>query len=161
MPLRQAHNLTGILSLRDSATCGRSNPIGHSSKLRNSVVHSVECGSSQGYIGGDGSADALMGLPQYICSQTEVPNGPPTIPGTQAAFPYYGLYVNDLFRLSPKLSILAGLRYDLSIPVCSTDTESNPCYPVYVPSASGGVEAYGQKSVLSAHAATNCRSFTS
>lgn len=99
-------------------------------------------GSSQGYVGGDGSADVLMGLPQYLYSQTKVQNAPPTVPGTEVAFPYYGMYVNDLFRLNPKLSISAGLRYDLNIPVYSPDTKANPCCPVYVPNASGGVEVY-------------------
>jgi Carboxypeptidase regulatory-like domain len=99
-------------------------------------------GSSQGYVGGDGSADALMGLPTNISSQTKVQSAPPTAPGTEVAFPYYGLHVNDLFRINPKLTISAGLRYDLSIPPYSPDIKSNPCCLVYQPNSSGGVLAY-------------------
>ena len=99
-------------------------------------------GSSQSYVGGDSSADAVMGLPYSITSQYKAPNAPANVPGTGVAFPYYGTYVNDMFRLNPKLTVSAGLRYDLDIPVFSPNPKVDICCAVYLPDANGGVEAY-------------------
>jgi hypothetical protein len=99
-------------------------------------------GSNLSYVGGDASADALMGLPQNIAAEVKVANQPATIPGSEVAFPSYGVYVNDLFRLNTKFTISAGLRYDLNIPVYSPSPTTQLCCAVYVPDANGGAEAF-------------------
>ncbi len=99
-------------------------------------------GSSLGYIGGDASADTLMGLPQSLNLEIKAPNQPPGVPGTALAFPYYGMYVNDQFRLNNKLTLSAGLRYDLAIPPFNPDPKTNLCCAVYLPDAAGGTEAF-------------------
>ena len=99
-------------------------------------------GSSQGYVGGDASADTLMGLANYVNLQVKAPNEPPNVPGTALAFPYYGMYLNDRFRISQKLTISAGLRYDLLIPPFEPDPSKNLCCAVYLADSSGGTEAY-------------------
>lgn len=99
-------------------------------------------GSAQGYVGGDASADALMGLPDSYNLQIHAPNEPPNVPGTALAWPYYGFYVNDLFRLSRKLTLSAGLRYDLVIPPYNPDPAVDLCCTVYIPTDDGGVSAF-------------------
>lgn len=99
-------------------------------------------GSSLGYIGGDPSADILMGLPDSIWVRYKIQGGNATSPNYNIIFPYYGFYVNDLFRVSPKLTISAGLRYDLNIPDYTPDPTLSPCCAVYQPNAAGGVLAY-------------------
>jgi hypothetical protein len=99
-------------------------------------------GSSQGYIGGDASADTLMGLPDSINLEIQAPNEPPNVPGTALAWAYYGMYVNDMIRLNPKLTLSLGLRYDLVIPPYNPEVSKNLCCSVYLPDASGGTEAF-------------------
>lgn len=99
-------------------------------------------GSDQNYVGGDGAADVLMGLPQYMSAQVKLPNQPATDPESIVAFPSYGFYASDQFRLTPKLSIVAGLRYDLNIPVYTPHPSTAPCCNVYLPDGNGGTEAY-------------------
>ena len=99
-------------------------------------------GSGQGYIGGDASADTLMGLPDSILVRYKIQGGGPTAPNYDIVFPYYGFYVNDLFRVNPKLTISAGLRYDLNIPDYTPNPKLSPCCAVYQPNSAGGVLAY-------------------
>lgn len=99
-------------------------------------------GSSQGYIGGDPSADTLMGLPDSIFARYQINGGGPTAPDYDIVFPYYGLYVNDMFRLNPKLTISAGLRWDLNIPDYTPHPTTAPCCAVYQPNSQGGILAY-------------------
>jgi hypothetical protein len=99
-------------------------------------------GSSQGYIGGDPAADTLMGLPDSIYARYAIQGGGPTAPDYNIIFPYYGLYMNDLFRINQKLTISAGLRYDLSIPDYTPHPQTAPCCAVYKATADGGVLEY-------------------
>jgi hypothetical protein len=99
-------------------------------------------GGSQGYIGGDASADTMMGLPDSIWVRYQIAGGGPTAPDYNIIFPYYGLYVNDMFRINPKITISAGLRYDLSIPDYTPNPSVAPCCAIYEPNSAGGVLAY-------------------
>jgi hypothetical protein len=99
-------------------------------------------GSNLNYVGGDGAADVLMGLPQNMSAQVKVQSQSATVPESIVAFPSYGFYVSDQFRLTPKLSIVAGLRYDLNIPVYTPHPSFAPCCNVYLPDVNGGTEAY-------------------
>ena len=109
-------------------------------------------GGSQGYIGGDASADTMMGLPDNIYSRYQINGGGPTAPNYNIIFPYYGIYVDDMFRINPKLTVSAGLRYDLSIPDYTPNPSIAPCCAIYEPNAEGGVLAYpGIKPGLSNH----------
>jgi hypothetical protein len=99
-------------------------------------------GGSNGYVGGDGSADTLMGLPDSIWVRYQISGGGPTAPDYNILFPYWGMYVNDMFRISPKFTVSAGLRYDLSIPDYTPNPGTAPCCAIYVPNAAGGILEY-------------------
>jgi hypothetical protein len=93
-------------------------------------------GYDQNYDGGDGMADLVMGLPQDLHQPYLFSGYTPPAPEPWNIFPYWGLYVNDKFHLTPKLMISGGLRYDLSIPFFNN---LNLCCAVYSPTSDGGV----------------------
>lgn len=93
-------------------------------------------GYDQNYDGGDGMADLAMGLPQVIHQRYNFAGGDSTAPEVNVVFPYWGFYVNDKFQVSQKLTISAGLRYDLSVPPYSPN---NLCCALYTPTSGGGV----------------------
>lgn len=93
-------------------------------------------GYDQNYAGGDGMADLVMGTPQVINQRYNFVGGDPTAPELNIVAPYWGAYVNDKFQASPKLTISAGLRYDLSIPAYAAN---DLCCAIYSPTADGGV----------------------
>ncbi|HUM06116.1 MAG TPA: carboxypeptidase-like regulatory domain-containing protein [Terriglobales bacterium] len=99
-------------------------------------------GSDLGYQGGDGIADLMMGIPNNMWVRFTINGGGPTSPDYNIVFPYWGMYVNDKFRLSPKLTISAGLRYDLSIPTYTPNPAIAPCCAIYTPTSDGGVLQY-------------------
>ena len=70
-----------------------------------------------------------MGLPDSILVRYKIQGGGPTSPNYNIIFPYYGFYLNDVFRVSPKLTISAGLRYDLNIPDYTPDRSSHHAAP--------------------------------
>ena len=96
-------------------------------------------GGDLGYQGGDEMADLAMGLPASMNVRYTVQGGSATAPDYNIVFPYWGFYVNDKFRISPKLTISAGLRYDLSIPDYTPNPKAAPCCGVYTPTTDGGV----------------------
>jgi len=100
-------------------------------------------GGDLGYQGGDGMADLVMGTPSDMWVRYDI-NGAstPTAPVYNILFPYWGFYVNDKFRISPKLTISAGLRYDLSIPTYTPNPAVAPCCAIYTPTSGGGVLEY-------------------
>ena len=100
-------------------------------------------GGDLGYEGGDGMADLVMGTPSLLWERYVI-NGAPTTtaPVYNILFPYWGFYVNDKFRISPKLTISAGLRYDLSIPDYTPKPSIAPCCAIYTPTSDGGVLEY-------------------
>ncbi|HEY1809824.1 MAG TPA: TonB-dependent receptor [Acidobacteriaceae bacterium] len=99
-------------------------------------------GSSLGYEGGDGIADLVMGLPSNMWVRYNVAGGNPTAPDYLTIFPSWGFYANDRFRISPKFTVSAGLRYDLSMPWFTPDPNAAPCCAIYTPNSSGGVLEY-------------------
>jgi Carboxypeptidase regulatory-like domain len=99
-------------------------------------------GSNLGYIGGDNVSDIEMGVPNNLWVRYNIQGGTPTAPDYDVVFPSWGFYVNDRYRLSPKLTISAGLRYDLSIPWYGLNPKNGPCCAIYTPTADGGVLKY-------------------
>jgi len=93
-------------------------------------------GYDQNYAGGDGMADLVMGLPQDLHQPYLFTGYTPPAPESWNIFPYWGVYGNDKFHLTPKLMISGGLRYDLSIPIFNN---LNQCCVVYSPTSDGGV----------------------
>jgi hypothetical protein len=109
-------------------------------------------GGDLGYQGGDGIADLMMGIPSNMWVRFTINGGGPTSPDYNIVFPYWGMYVNDKFRISPRLTVSAGLRYDLSIPDYTPNPAGAPCCAIYTPNAGGGVLEYpGIASGLSKH----------
>jgi hypothetical protein len=99
-------------------------------------------GSLGGYAGGDSMADLEMGIPSDLWARYNISGGDATSPDYDMIFPDWGFYVNDKFRVSPKLTISAGLRYDLSIPAYTPNPSVAPCCAIYTPSSDGGLLAY-------------------
>lgn len=83
-----------------------------------------------------------MGLPDSIYARYQIQGGGPTAPNYNIIFPYYGFYGNDLFRINPKFTLSAGLRYDLSIPDYTPHPQAAPCCVVYKPTTEGGILEY-------------------
>ena len=96
-------------------------------------------GGDQGYVGGDGAADLLMGVPNNLWVRYDVQGGSPTAPDYNVIFPNWGFYANDRFRITPKFTVSLGLRYDLSIPWYAPHPSDGPCCGIYTPTADGGV----------------------
>lgn len=99
-------------------------------------------GSDLGYQGGDGIADLMMGIPSNMWVRFTINGGNSTSPNYNIVFPYWGVYVDDKFRISPKLTISAGLRYDLSIPDYTPNPAIAPCCAIYTPTPDGGILQY-------------------
>jgi hypothetical protein len=99
-------------------------------------------GGDMGYIGGDGMADVAMGVVNTLRMRYKINGGGPTAPDYNIVFPSWGTYVNDRFRMSPKLTISAGLRYELSIPNYTPNPKVAPCCAIYTPTTDGGVLQY-------------------
>jgi hypothetical protein len=112
-------------------------------------------GGDLGYQGGDGIADLVMGTPANMWIRYTINGGNATSPNYNILFPYWGFYANDRFRLSPKLTLSAGLRWDLAIPDYTPNPAIAPCCAIYSAApgtASGGVLEYpGIASGLSTH----------
>jgi hypothetical protein len=102
-------------------------------------------GGALGYQGGDNMADLVMGIPGAMWVRYTINGGNATSPNYNILFPYWGFYGNDKFRISPKLTISAGLRWDLSIPDYTPNPSIAPCCAIFSPApgtASGGVLEY-------------------
>lgn len=99
-------------------------------------------GSSLGYVGGDSMADLEMGIPSDLWVRYTINGGNATSPNYDIIFPNWGFYGNDKFRLNPKLTVSAGLRYDLSIPAYTPNPVIAPCCAIYTPSSAGGILEY-------------------
>ena len=102
-------------------------------------------GGDLGYQGGDAMADMVMGIPSDMWVRYSINGGNATSPNYNVVFPYWGFYGNDKFHLSPKLTLSAGLRWDLSIPDYTPNPSIAPCCAIFVADASqpsGGVLEY-------------------
>ncbi len=109
-------------------------------------------GGDLGYSGGDGMADLVMGLPNNLWVRYTINGGDATSPDYNILFPSWGMYVNDKFRMSPKLTVSAGLRYELSIPDYTPNPAVAPCCAIYSATPDGGILEYpGIASGLSNH----------
>ena len=80
--------------------------------------------------GGDAFAEVLMGLPSAIHQRFEYTSGGPFAPEPNVAVPYYGAYFNDQLKLTQKLTVTYGLRYELPIPIFATN---RTCCGIYEP----------------------------
>ena len=82
-------------------------------------------------VGGDAYADVLLGLPSVIHQRFEYTSGGPFAPEPNVVIPYYAAYFNDKFKVTERLTLSYGLRYELPIPIFATN---NTCCGIYEPS---------------------------
>ena len=99
-------------------------------------------GSTLGYVGGDPIADLEMGIPSDMWVRYTINGGDPTSPNYDIIFPNWGFYVNDQFRMTPKFTVTAGLRYELSIPGYTPNPSIAPCCAIYSATSAGGILEY-------------------
>ena len=85
--------------------------------------------SSQG-AGGDAFAEVLLGLPTVIHQRYSYTSGGPFAPEPNVVIPYYAGYVNDKFKVTQRLTVSYGLRYELPLPIFATN---NACCALYQP----------------------------
>ena len=93
-------------------------------------------GEVQNYAGGDAMADLVMGTPETIHQRFAFQGGDATSPELNVTLPFWGVYANDKFQITPQLTLTYGLRYDLAIPIYANN---NLCCAVYNPTSDGGV----------------------
>lgn len=99
-------------------------------------------GSDLGYIGGDAMADLEMGTPSDLWVRYVISGGGPTAPVYNTHFPSWGFYVNDRYRVTPKFTVSAGVRYNLSLPWYTSNPNIAPCCAIYSATPEGGVLKY-------------------
>jgi outer membrane receptor protein involved in Fe transport len=73
-------------------------------------------GTVDGSLGGDSVASFLLGSPSYMQQRYDLTGGDD---GLNFVIPYWGFYVEDKWRVSPKWTLSLGLRYDLGLPTYS------------------------------------------
>jgi hypothetical protein len=95
-------------------------------------------GGTGGYAGGDSMADLTMGLVNAMNPRFQMNGGDDYAPDGWLYIPYLGFYANDKFRLSPKLTISAGLRYELNFPIYTPTPTIEPCCQIYNAAADNG-----------------------
>ena len=95
-------------------------------------------GSLGGYSGGDAMADLAIGLVNLMSPRFVMDGGDAFAPDGWLYMPYWAFYGNDTFRFSPKLTISAGLRYELNIPIYTPTPQIEPCCQIYDAAADGG-----------------------
>ena len=88
-------------------------------------------GTDLGQVGGDGFADLLLGLPKVIHQRFNYTSGGAFAPQARYVIPYYGAYANDKVQATKRLTVSFGLRYELPIPIYSSN---NLCCAIYQPS---------------------------
>jgi hypothetical protein len=80
--------------------------------------------------GGDAFAEVLLGLPTVIHQRYSYTSGGPFAPEPNSIVPYYGAYFNDKLKVTQRLTVSYGLRYDLPIPIFATNSI---CCAIYQP----------------------------
>src|SRR6202451_1854403 len=80
--------------------------------------------------GGDAFAEVLLGLPSVIHQRFSYTQGGPFAPEPNVVIPYYAGYFNDKLKVTQKLTVSYGLRYELPIPIFATN---NSCCGIYQP----------------------------
>jgi hypothetical protein len=83
--------------------------------------------SSQG-VGGDAFAEVLLGLPSVIHQRYSYTSGGPFAPEPNSVVPYYGAYFNDKLRVTQRLTVSYGLRYEVPVPIYAVN---NICCAIY------------------------------
>jgi hypothetical protein len=81
--------------------------------------------------GGDAFAEVLLGLPSVIHQRFNYTSGGPFAPEPNVVVPYYGGYFNDKVKVTQRLTVSYGLRYELPIPIFATN---KTCCGIYEPS---------------------------
>ena len=89
-------------------------------------------GTDLGQVGGDGFADLLLGLPKVIHQRFNYSSGGAFAPQANYVIPYYGAFANDKMQVSKRLTLSFGLRYELPIPIYSSN---NLCCAIYQPAS--------------------------
>jgi len=79
-------------------------------------------------VGGDAFAEVLLGLPSVIHQRFDYTAGGAFAPEPNVVVPYYGAYFNDKLKVTQKLTLTYGLRYELPIPIFATN---NTCCGIY------------------------------
>jgi hypothetical protein len=85
--------------------------------------------SSEG-VGGDAFAEVLLGLPSVVHQRYDYTSGGPFAPRPNGIVPYYGVYFNDKFKATQRLTVSFGLRYELPLPIFATNSI---CCALYQP----------------------------
>jgi hypothetical protein len=95
------------------------------------------------YLGGSALADFLAGFPTSLRQRYNFTGGDTDL---NFAMPYWGFYFEDKFQVTPRLTINMGLRYDLSIPTYSVNTNggavldmSDPGWQLAIPGRAEGI----------------------
>jgi len=83
---------------------------------------------ASGGAGGDAFAEVLLGLPTVIHQRYNYTSGGPFAPRPNSVTPYYAGYFNDKLRATRRLTVSFGLRYELPIPIYTTN---NYCCAIY------------------------------
>lgn len=83
-----------------------------------------------GGVGGDAFAEVLLGLPSAIHQRFSYTTGGPFAPEPNVVIPYYAGYFNDKMKVTQRLTVSYGLRYELPIPIFATN---NVCCALYEP----------------------------
>lgn len=108
--------------------------------------HFTNSGSAAGSRGGLGLADLLAGIPTSLGQRYDFQGGEPDL---QFTFTYWGGYAEDVWKVNPKMTISAGLRYDLSIPIYSENSyglaQMDFTYPGWQLAIPGRAEGLPQK----------------
>src|SRR4029077_5787343 len=87
-------------------------------------------GTDLGLVGGDGFADVLLGLPKEIHQRFNYTSGGAFAPQANYTIPYYGAYANAKVKVTNRLTVSFGLRWELPIPIYSTNSL---CCAIYQP----------------------------
>ena len=81
-------------------------------------------------VGGDAFAEVLLDLPSAIHQRYSYSSGGPFAPEPNVVIPYYAGYFNDKWKVTQRLTVSYGLRYELPIPIFATN---NTCCAIYQP----------------------------
>ncbi len=101
----------------------------------------TRAGSVDDSVGGDPLASMLLGIPSYMRQTFAFQND--EVPVRDPRHDVWGFYFEDKWQLSPKLTLTAGLRYDLQIPInspnrfcCATMDFAYPGWQLAIPGRS-------------------------